>query len=294
MWIFSYWLLPVLSACVWLGMLLGLFVRWETLGAPHYPSMEPDQNIAFISDIGATYLKPLFIAGSAVTTVSFDLAFIAERWLRHVGRLAPNKSWTDKIFAIISIFFAICGAAGLILLSIFDTVRYPRRHNGFLVMFIGGYLLSAVFVCAEYQRLGVHYREHRILRASFWIKLFFIIIEVALAIGFGVTSRNSQRNVAAVLEWVIALIFTFYVLSFIIDLLPSTRVPRGGAVRTSQHQAEMGMANGTSVTHPETRQNGQTVTTDLTADEDGRFYRGQLVGGGTPTPTTAKYPRSQE
>jgi hypothetical protein len=29
----------------------------------------------------------------------------------------------------------------------------------------------------------VDFREHRVLRASFWIKLSFIIIEVALAIG---------------------------------------------------------------------------------------------------------------
>lgn len=45
-----------------------------------------------------------------------------------------------------------------------------------------GYIISAIFICAEYQRLGIHYREHRILRISFWIKLAFIIVEIALAI----------------------------------------------------------------------------------------------------------------
>lgn len=46
-----------------------------------------------------------------------------------------------------------------------------------------GYIISAIFACAEYQRLGIHFRQYRILRASFWIKLFFILTEIALAIG---------------------------------------------------------------------------------------------------------------
>lgn len=40
-----------------------------------------------------------------------------------------------------------------------------------------GYIISAIFICAEYQRLGIHFREHRVLRASFWLKLAFILVE---------------------------------------------------------------------------------------------------------------------
>ena len=71
--------------------------------------------------------------------------------------------------------------------------------------------------------LGIHYREHRILRNSFWIKLAFIIIEVILAICFGVfqTSGHEHRNTAAVLEWVVALVYAFYVASFYLDFLPA-------------------------------------------------------------------------
>jgi hypothetical protein len=74
----------------------------------------------------------------------------------------------------------------------------------------GGYVISAVFICAEYQRLGVMYRDMRILRISFWMKLIFIIIEVALAIGMYllfiddsnanlVSIWNAQQNKA--LQW---------------------------------------------------------------------------------------------
>lgn len=159
-----------------------------------YASMEPGQHIAYISDVGAQGLKPLFIAGSAVTVVVFDITFISERWLRHKGRLAHNTSRTQKAFSICSVIAAIVGAAGLILLSIFDTLRYPNVHDAMLGVFIGGYVVSAIFICAEYQRLGIHFRQYRILRISFWVKLAFIIVEVALAIGTFPTTTNSSSS----------------------------------------------------------------------------------------------------
>ena len=207
-------------------MLLAMFVHWELSGTPHYPSMETGQRIAYISDVGAFELKPLFIAGSAVTCVFLDLGFASERYLRHTGRLIRNTSVTQKVLSVIGIFFACCGTAGLILLSVFDTNHHPNLHDYFLLLFLGGYIISAIFLCAEYQRLGIHYRNHRILRISFWTKLMFIVFEVILAIAFGATSYSSYQNVAAVLEWIVALVFTFYVLSFVIDLLPSVRTKR--------------------------------------------------------------------
>jgi hypothetical protein len=175
----------------------------------------------------------------AVTVVTFDIAFIAERWLRHLGKLTPNTSWWQKTWSLISIFGAIVGAAGLILLSIFDTLRHPKLHDVFLAVFIIGYVVSAIFICAEYGRLGIHYREHRILRASFWIKLAFIIIEVGLAIGFGVSNTNGNHsyNTAGILEWVVALVYSFYVMSFFLDFLPVQRRNNKGNSMTSEEMA---------------------------------------------------------
>ena len=204
-------------------MLLAMLIDWEVIGRPHYPSMAANQQIAYLSDIGAEGLKPLFIAGCCVTTVFLDLSFASERWLRHTGRLVRNTSKAEKVLSVFAIIFAICGTAGLILLSIFDTLRHPHLHDGFLLLFIGGYIISAIFLCAEYQRLGIHYRQHRILRMSFWVKLIFIIVELGLAVGFVICTFTGRYNPGAVLEWVIALIFTFWVLSFLLDLLPAVR-----------------------------------------------------------------------
>ncbi|PGH04432.1 hypothetical protein AJ79_07089 [Helicocarpus griseus UAMH5409] len=274
MWIISFWVFPVIASCMWLAMLLTMLIHWGAVdGKPHYSSMEPNQTIAYISDVGAQGLKPLFITGSAVTAVFFNLSFVSERWLRHSGQLARNKSWTDKAFAIISIIFALAGGIGLILLSIFDTVNYSRAHNGCLVLFIAGYILSAIFVCAEYQRLGIHYRDHRILAASFWIKLAFIVIEIALAIAFGVTGqRTGKKNTAAILEWVIAFIYTFYVLSFIVDLLPS--------VRTRHHLPQGKRVEMASINQPPQADADGFVEEPLTTDSMGdraNIYRGYVV-----------------
>ena len=108
---------------------MGMLGTWIAQGSPRYVSMEPGQKIAYISDIGAQGLQPLFIAGSAVTVVVFDCVFISERWLRHQGRLAHNTSNVQKGLSIGACLFALAGAAGLITLTILDTVNHPRAHD---------------------------------------------------------------------------------------------------------------------------------------------------------------------
>ncbi|EAQ85960.1 hypothetical protein CHGG_07213 [Chaetomium globosum CBS 148.51] len=126
----SYWVTPILAGLVWLATLLALLLYWiVSENSVHYSSMSEFQRIAYISDIGASDLKPLI------------------------------------------------------------------THPG--------------------------YREHRILRLSFWIKLTFVIIEVLLAIAFVSCTFTRHYNAGAVLEWVIAFIFSAYVFSFYVDLYPA-------------------------------------------------------------------------
>ena len=114
---------------------------WLNSGQYHYPEEGAHQQIAYISDIGASFLKPLFIAGSATCVVVFDLAFISERWLRHQGRLAHNYSKKEAFLSVCSIIAAIIGAAGLIFLSFFDTKQYPHAHDALLVVFMYVFLI---------------------------------------------------------------------------------------------------------------------------------------------------------
>ena len=205
--------------------------------------MGPGQTIVYISDVGAQYLQPLFIAGCVLTTIFLDAGFIADRILRHRGVLASSTSRVQSALSYAAIVCAVAGTVGLILLSIFDTLRHMRLHNSFLALFIIGYVLTAIFLCAEYQRLGRKYRQHRVLRASFWIKLAFVVVEVGLAIGFGVCGRQGMLNAAAILEWSIALIFTFWVMSFVVDLAPASRGEQR-VVGPRAKAAEEGRVNG--------------------------------------------------
>lgn len=137
----------------------------------------------------------------------------------------------------------------------------------------------------------MHFRQHRVLRNSFWLKLAFILVEIAMAIAFIVCSYRTSKNAAAVLvsqlerlhklwscsltyhqEWVVALIFTFYVFTFFIDLLP--------AVRTKHHsssapQLEMGHNGGGS--HFTNGHNQSTV--------NGEYYVNEARPNGVQDPT---------
>ncbi|KUI71544.1 Protein sfk1 [Cytospora mali] len=229
----SYWVFPIAAGLVWLGMLLGMLLHWIVdTKFKVYPSETDGQTIAYISDVGAGELKPLFITGCVLTTILLDTSFLSDRWLRHRGRLVPNSTMGEKVLSGLTISWAVVGTAGLILLSIFDTYHHPRLHDVFLGLFIVGYLVSAVFICWEYQRLGIRHREHRILRVSFWIKLAFVLVTVVLAVPFVILTKLGRHNPAAILEWVIALVFSFYVFSFYVDLYPAVSTKNGGNYHT--------------------------------------------------------------
>jgi hypothetical protein len=52
---------------------------------------------------------------------------------------------------------------------------------------------------------------------------------VILAIAFAACNFKKASNAAAVLEWAIAFIFSFYVFSFYVDLFPAVRTRHAGA-----------------------------------------------------------------
>ncbi|KAI2608370.1 Frag1/DRAM/Sfk1 family-domain-containing protein [Hypoxylon fragiforme] len=269
MWRLSYWVFPIISGLMWLATLLGLLLHWIIdTHKIKYSSMQGDQTIAYISDVGAAELKPLFITGCIITTIFLDLSFGSDRLLRHRGRLVPNTSTGEKVLSALTIVFAVIGTIGLTFLSGFDTARYPRLHDVFLLFFIAGYLISAIFICWEYQRLGHKNRQHRVLRISFWIKLIFVIVELLLAIGFVVTNFMGYYNSAAILEWIIAFIFSFYVFSFVVDLYPAIATRNNRSSNSAHQMEETYYATHPSVLPPhqqpqnpqDTRDSEQTLT----------------------------------
>ncbi|KAI5779493.1 Frag1/DRAM/Sfk1 family-domain-containing protein [Geopyxis carbonaria] len=233
---FPYWILPLIAVFIWFGMLWVMLIFWLATGRPKYASMAPVQTIAYISDVGADTLKPLFVTGATITGLFFFLALCAMRRNHSLNRrLERTLDWA-------SIAAGFMGAVSLLLLSVFDTRRYPTLHRLFLFLFMLGIVLSALFTTLEYRRLGNTFTDHPVLKISYRFKQAIVVVEVALSVAFGVTMFRKANNAAAIIEWLIAFLFTFYVLSFFFDLRPKARTKEALARETREH--EMGRGPG--------------------------------------------------
>lgn len=73
------------------------------------------------------------------------------------------------------------------------------------------------------------------------MKLGFIVIELAIVVVFAAAGYTGHSNIAAILEWTIAFIFTLYLFSFLIDLIPAvkTRAQDKNGSNVSHYETEM-------------------------------------------------------
>jgi len=134
------------------------------------------------------------------------------------------------VFSSFAILGSFIGGCGLILLSIFDTKHFPTLHRVFLLVFMVGVGLSAIFTVIEYRWISKDFVELRKLRIAYIVKGIVAGILILLAIAFAVALYKAT-DVAAVLEWTIAFGYTFYLLTFAYDLRMAKGVHRGDLSR---------------------------------------------------------------
>ncbi|KAH0834242.1 hypothetical protein J3R83DRAFT_11570 [Lanmaoa asiatica] len=106
---------------------------------------------------------------------------------------------------------------GLALLSGFDTGRHPTEHLIFLLVFMVGVALSAIFTVIEFRWLARDYAEIEKLKRAYIAKAVIGLTLVVLAVAFGGTLFYAP-NVGGVIERSIAFGFAFYLLTFVYDL----------------------------------------------------------------------------
>ncbi len=127
-----------------------------------------------ISDVGASFLKPLFVIGTIITSLTFVATLASLLYLQAPKRqpqedfsepssptqnaivareaktrLPAHGRMSERVLAIIALIGALIGGAGLILLSGFDTLRYPFLHRVFLAVFMFGVALSAIMTMVQ-------------------------------------------------------------------------------------------------------------------------------------------------
>ncbi|KAK1219368.1 hypothetical protein PQX77_017892 [Marasmius sp. AFHP31] len=140
----------------------------------------------------------------------------------------------ERVTSTIAVLGSFIGGCGLILLSVFDTKRHSSLHRLFLLIFMLGVAISAIFTIIEYRWLSKDYWGVRELRAMYKAKAIIASILIILAIAFGVTlytgrdqTTHITTDAGAILEWIISFGFTFYLLTFYFDLRLAKGVPKG-------------------------------------------------------------------
>ena len=130
-----------------IGMLVAMITVYYTRGGEPYPWQT--SHVPYISDIGASNLQPLFIVGSTLTAASFVSVLVIEGFLRHNGKLNADLSRREKLFSYLAIVGSVIGGLALVLLSCFNDNFFGAEHDTFLVIFIIGVAVSAIFITVK-------------------------------------------------------------------------------------------------------------------------------------------------
>ncbi|VDC01635.1 unnamed protein product [Peniophora sp. CBMAI 1063] len=211
-WVYVW--VPWAGAFVWCAMLVAMIAVYYAEGANPYSWQT--SRVPYISDIGASFLQPLFIAGSTITAVCSVAVLIIERLLWPTGMLDAGLRRREKLFSNLAIFGSVVSGLGLILLSCFNDHFFSPEHYSFLGVFLFGVILSSIVITIKYRWLS-HSCPDRRLRMAYFIKATITTVLIILAIVYA-ACYGTASNVAGILEWVLAFGFTFYLLSFAYDL----------------------------------------------------------------------------
>ncbi|EAZ63513.1 hypothetical protein PICST_86162 [Scheffersomyces stipitis CBS 6054] len=231
-----YYLIPVVALVVWWGMLVALLVAWYIQGTPKYSFMKHNQSPAYISDIGATNLKPLFISCAGFQGIFFMWTLIMEYYLRTHRKLQPYVSTKQPKFAIVSIVCGFIGQLGILFVSIFDTKRFHDVHLSMVGVFIAFSFFCCLFnffnsfifgnypsrLSPDHERVIFgSWRWANLYMVSFWMKFVWLFVAAAFAICFGYFMKDGNRNLSASFEWSISFWYGILLVMWSIDLFPS-------------------------------------------------------------------------
>ncbi|CCK71476.1 Frag1/DRAM/Sfk1 family protein KNAG_0H00600 [Huiozyma naganishii CBS 8797] len=239
-------LVPWIAFIPWYGMLIAMLVVWAAQGHPIYWFMHTDQFPVYISDIGATNLRPLFISCAGWQGIGYVLCIVLEFAQRHWFKMNPWFTIHERNFILAAIVLATIGELGLLFCTIFSTALYPHVHTAMVCIFIVFMFLSICCLTGEYFSMGRHYAlihprqtyesgvvDVENLRWYQWagyrwnkftisaiIKLLWVICAIIWAICFGAIDNNST---SAKFEWLLAFWLGVFFIIMSVDFYLGTR-----------------------------------------------------------------------
>ncbi|KAL8905167.1 MAG: hypothetical protein Q9207_002794 [Kuettlingeria erythrocarpa] len=159
-----YYLLPLIGGAAWFFTLAALFGYWLSEGRPVYPS-QLNPYVAFISDIGAYRLKPLFITGGTITAIAYAGTILAAHHVRYDphGYGIKDAGW-KKGLSVVALVAGVTASVGCVCMTIFDTKRHTNLHGPMLLATFAGIGTSACcteLVYVDQMKPSTEYKELR-------------------------------------------------------------------------------------------------------------------------------------
>ena len=214
-------ILPLTCGTIWLLTLLTLLIYWLADGRPRYPG-QTNPSVAFISDIGAFRLQPLFITGGILSSLTLTLTIISVHLARRERRLSTQKAGDEqpryeKWVSVLACGFEVAACPCRICITLFNNYDHPRLHHTFLFLALAGTALSCIctaFVLWAEMWKGPARGNER-LRRSCVFSNSLLVVEVLLGSIFTGLLWTGHFRSGGVVEWVMSFIFTFYFWAFI-------------------------------------------------------------------------------
>ena len=214
-------LLPLVSGAVWVTTLLALLIYWLSEGRPRYPG-QANPYVAFISDIGAFRLQPLFISGGVIASLTLTGTILSVHVARRERRLATQRPGDEqpryeKWVSVLACLFDGAACPCRICITFFDNHGHSSLHRTFLFLGLAGTALSCIctaFVLWSEMWKGPA-KGNELLRRSCVFSNSLLIIELLLGSTFTGLLWTGQFKGAGFVEWVMAFVFTFYFWAFI-------------------------------------------------------------------------------
>jgi hypothetical protein len=135
------YLFPLIASTSWFLTLFILLATWLAKGRPRYP-LQSNPYVAFVSDIGAFTLKPLFCLGGILTALSYIATITSAHYARYSPKLYNLPG--NKAVSLLAVVASVASGTALVCLSVLDTYRYHERHSVLLKVCFGGLGISAV------------------------------------------------------------------------------------------------------------------------------------------------------
>ena len=213
-------LLPLICGTSWIITLLSLLIFWLAEGRPRYPGqINP---VAFISDIGAFDLQPLFITGGIISSLTLTATIISVHYARRERRLSTQEPGDEqpqfeKWVSILACVFDVAACPCRICITLFNNHAHPSLHHTFLFLTLAGTALSCIctaFVLWTEMWEGPA-KGSKLLRRSCVFSNSLLVVEVLLGSTFTGLIWTGQSKSAGFFEWAMAFVFTFYFWAFI-------------------------------------------------------------------------------